>query len=58
MANYLFVVIQTDFKTVRYAVIGDDTASKYFEIDDEEGILSIRRKLENDKLELYRVSNG
>ncbi len=46
---------EDQFGRVRYRIIGDDTAPKYFEIDDTSGDIKLKESVEDDTLTEYQV---
>ena len=52
-----FEFFQDDFKTLKYAIVGDDSAPEFFEINAENGQIKTRGSLDRENNELYRVSN-
>ena len=53
---WLVVGLQKDFSTITYEIVGDDTAPMYFAVNPESGQITTKATLENDDVELYRVS--
>ena len=49
-------ILQEDFRTLTYSLIGDDTAPQYFDVNSESGQIRTKISLELDSTELYRVS--
>ena len=47
---------QEPFNKVTYALIGDDSATNYFQINAESGAISVSNNLENDGTRTYSVS--
>ena len=47
---------QEPFNKVTYALIGDDSATNYFQINAESGVISVSNNLENDGTRTYSVS--
>lgn len=52
----LLVCWQDDFRTVEYALIGDDSAPQFFEVNAQTGQITTSSSLERETTELYRVS--
>ena len=52
----LFVCLKSIYGKVLYRIIGDDQAPTYFKIDERDGIITIRRSLNEDSAEIYKVS--
>ncbi len=46
---------EDQFGRVRYRIIGDDTAPKYFEIDETSGDIKLKESVEDDTLTEYQV---
>jgi len=47
--------LQEPYGDVTYRIIGDDNAGSYFQIDAESGRITVRRSLNEDSSEVYRV---
>ena len=48
-------ILQAQFGVVRYEIIGDDEASRYFSIDDESGEIILQVSVEEDTETVYQV---
>ena len=47
--------LQNDFKTIRYSIVGDDSAPDFFEVNAESGQVRLSASIANELTELYRV---
>ena len=54
--NAFVHVPQEPFNTVRFLIVGDGSASRYFEIDEQSGRLTLKSSVAEDAALQYTVS--
>ena len=52
----MFVLLQSNFNQIRYTVIGDDTATDYFTVNANTGLITASGDLTIENVDYYNVS--